>query len=145
MSRMKGDKPITKLIKGKRYDVDRAVELIRWEDKEGEQKETLYRKKTGELFIYRERYDTLLNTKLKPEYAPLDIKTAKKWVEKRFDKETVDKLFNVQKEDDKKKTISCTLSEGCLKQMTYLMEKHDKSRSGLIEMLVEKEYEDFNK
>ena len=145
MPKLKGDKPISKLINGKRYDIDRANELIKWESKDVGQKEALYRKKTGELFLYIERSDDFISAESKSEYIPLDIENARKWVEKRFDKKTADKLFNIPEDKEKKKIISCTFSGSCLKKIQYLMEEYKETRSGLIERLVAKEYEKLKK
>lgn len=113
-----------KVIKGKRYDTETAKEVAcdsysnyrdfaHWT-------ETLYRKSTGEFFLYGEggpmsRYaEPVGQTGWSggEKIIPLSVEAAKEWAEEHLDGDEYEKIFGVIEETGEKKMISLTLPVG---------------------------------
>lgn len=100
-----------KIINGKRYDTETAEEIGFWRTERSVTdfsycEETLYRKRTGEFFLYGEggpsspyahaAYGTMGAGEA---IVPLTEGEAKTWVEQKLDSDTYEALFPVDEED----------------------------------------------
>lgn len=100
-----------KIINGKRYDTETAEEIGFWRTERSVTdfsycEETLYRKRTGEFFLYGEGGPS--SPYAHAEYGmmgageaivPLTEDEAKTWVEQKLDADTYEALFPVEEED----------------------------------------------
>ena len=112
---------MNKIINGKRYDTNRARKVAEYS--EGGVRdfhhftETLYRKKTGEYFIYGEggpasRYAERIeqNTWSGGEkIIPLSVESAKDWAEKYLSADEYEEIFGQVEEDDSRKIVTFSL------------------------------------
>lgn len=96
-----------RIIGGRLYDTDTAEEVGQgrttdeWESWEID--ETLYRKKTGEFFIWRDMFGDgdavdVYNWVIAHRLEPLSLDQAKAWVEKYLEVEEYCELFGVPEE-----------------------------------------------
>lgn len=100
-----------KIINGKRYDTETAEEIGFWRTDRSVTdfsycEETLYRKRTGEFFLYGEggpsspyshaAYDMMGSGEA---IVPLTEDEAKTWVEQKLDADTYEALFPVEEEN----------------------------------------------
>lgn len=109
-----------KIINGKKYDTDTALELGTWENNDlgiNYVLEVLYRKRTGEFFLYCEGGS---NTKYSVQRGsnnwgsgehiiPLDFQSAKLWSEDYLDVDTFEKYFGEVVEDNGKRIVSFSI------------------------------------
>ena len=138
-----------KIIKGKRYDTDSAKEIgYDYFSHPGDftyWRETLYRKNTGEYFLYGEggpasKYAEVVgqNEWMGGEkIIPLSTETAKAWAEEHLTADEYEAAFG-DPEGDEKKTCSFSLSTKAIEKL-----KRDASAAGLslseyVERLIEK-------
>lgn len=115
-----------KIINGKRYDTETAKEVAcdsylyprdfnYWS-------ETLYRKNTGEYFLYGEggpmsKYaeSTGQNQWTGGErIIPLSLEAAKEWAEKHLDGAEYEEIFGAVEEDESKKVVTFSLPESVI-------------------------------
>lgn len=102
-----------KVINGKRYDTETAEFIGRWENIHNSadlqyECEELYKKKTGEFFIYGAggpassfALQTGTNSRSgSSKITPIIENEAKKWVEKYLDGDTYENLFEIEEEDN---------------------------------------------
>lgn len=102
---------MNKRINGKRYSTESAKELGSWSNGYGRSDfkylyETLYRKSTGEFFLYGEggpksQYAERCGDRVYEgeEIRPLTYEEAEKWAEDHLDADTVDQIFGIPDED----------------------------------------------
>ena len=110
-----------KIIRGKRYDTDTAkkvgaayaecqrTDFAYWE-------EELYRKNTGEFFLYGwgrplSKYGKTCGNETSGSEVikPLDLEEAQEWAEKNLDGEEYEQIFGPVEETDAKKTVLFSL------------------------------------
>lgn len=109
-----------KVINGKKYDTDTALELGIWENHDlgiNYVLEVLYRKRTGEFFLYCEGGS---NTKYSVQRGsnnwgsgqhiiPLDFKSAESWAKENLHVEIFEKYFGEVPEDFGKRIVSFSI------------------------------------
>ena len=137
-----------KIINGRKYDTDTAVYLgsyehdfrssFRW------YMEDLYRKKTGEFFIYgeghaaspyaRSSYDGGFD----PGEAirPLSYEEAQAWAEKYLSTDKYEKIFGEVSEDENRTTLSISMASSTAEVARREAAKRDISLSAYIEFLI---------
>lgn len=112
-----------KIINGKLYNTDTAEKIGEWSSNESRTsfyyfEEELYRKKTGEYFLYgyghaaspyAERIDTN-TTGAGERILPLTVKDAKEWAERKLDADEYMKIFGDVSEDGGRTTLTISLS-----------------------------------
>ena len=134
---------MNKVINGKRYDTEKAELVGNWTNghRYGEfqyECEELYRKKTGEFFLYgsggpMSSYAVPSgnnNWTGSSEITPLTIDEAKKWVEKNLDADDYEKYFELEEEGNI--TFSLLLPENLYKKLKEESEKSSKSMKDII-------------
>lgn len=100
-----------KIINGRKYDTETAIEIDSFDDKLGSSnfrhiEETLYRKKTGEFFLYgsggpASKYRVTIGTNWwsgGESIVPLTDDEAKEWAEQHMSAEAYESLFGVVEE-----------------------------------------------
>lgn len=138
-----------KIINGKRYDTDTAKEVGYAEAKCLPSdldwwQETLYRKNTGEFFLYgegnaRTRYakeSGVNNWRAGCRIMPLSVDEAKEWAENQLTADEYEKIFGEIAESTERKTVSFSLSETVIEQIARLAAEKQISKSEVIELLV---------
>lgn len=137
-----------KIINGRRYDTESAREVgfasyshprdfQYWE-------ETLYRKNTGEFFLYgrggpASRYAESLGQSGwtgGAKIIPLNIEAAQKWAEEHMDADEYEKLFGVV-EDDSKKTVTFSLTGAAIEKIARMAAEKGCSKSEVVERLLQ--------
>lgn len=137
-----------KIINGKRYDTETAeyIGSTSWGDGPSDfnhWSEELYRKRTGEFFIYGEggpnsKYSKSLSYNEwsgSEELRPITEDEAKEWVEDYLDGDDYEKLWPVV-EDDSKKTTSIMLSSDAYDKLKKMSADKGLSMSQIIEGMV---------
>ena len=139
-----------KLIKGRRYDTDIAMEIGSYNYGNhgdlGHWSETLYRKRTGEFFIYGEggpmsKYAKSLGQNEwsgSEDIIPVSTEAAQRWAEEYLDGDTVEKVFGVIDDDQSKKITSFSLSEATLEKIARLAAEKGISKSDVVERVFQK-------
>ena len=137
-----------KIINGKRYDTDTAKEL--GYDSYSNRSdfnywcETLYRKTTGEFFLYGEggpnsRYaeSVGLNSWTGGErIMPLSLEEAQKWAEEHLDGDEYEKIFGIVEETAEKRTVTFSLTETAIEKIARLAAENGCTKSEVIEKLL---------
>jgi hypothetical protein len=140
-----------KVINGKRYNTETADRIAQDDGHFGRSdfkwcEETLYRKHTGEYFLYGEGGP--LSKYAAPAYGggresgekitPLSYTEAQKWAEEHLDGEEYDKIFGAVDESDEKRTVAIRLTSGTAEKLKRLAAKKGTSASDVIEDLINK-------
>lgn len=139
---------MNKIIKGKRYSTDSAkamasdefgsvTDFSHWE-------ETLYRKNTGEYFLYGEggpasKYAESVGQNQwrgGEKIIPLSIEAAQKWAEEHLDGTEYEKIFGAVEESATKKTVSLSLSESAIEKIKRSAAEAGMSMSEYVESLL---------
>ena len=97
-------------------------------------KEDLYRKRSGEFFLYIE------GTFIKADIKPLTRVAAIDWVEKHLGKEAMEDLFTVEDSDDKE-TKGFRLSRAMIEQIRIRAEQTKVSQSDVVEAALRQFFE----
>lgn len=138
-----------KIIKGKKYDTNTAVKVAEWDNGLGKSDhhaifETLYKKRTGEFFLYGEGGGlTGYSEKVGDLFTwgekiiPLTVDAAKAWVESHLDGEEYEKIFDCVDEMDGKKVISLSLSIANIEKLKAVSLEKGLSMSALIDKLID--------
>lgn len=140
---------MNKVINGRRYDTDTAREVgyatysnpgdfNHWS-------ETLYRKSTGEYFLYGEggpmsRYATAIGQNQwsgGERIMPLTLGEAQKWAEQHLSADEYEKIFGAINEHDKKRLASFYLPEAAIEKIARSAASQGISKSEVIERLAE--------
>lgn len=139
-----------KLIKGRRYDTDIAMEIGSYNYGNygdlGHWSETLYRKRTGEFFIYGEggpmsKYAKSLGQNEwsgSEDIIPVSTEAAQRWAEEYLDGDTVEKVFGAIDDDQSKKITSFSLSEATIEKIARLAAEKGISKSDVVERVFQK-------
>lgn len=111
-----------KIINGKKYDTETATVVAEWSTPDSwnshtHTEETLYRKKTGEFFIYGEggpqtKYATDMGQgawMMGDKIIPLSFEAARKWAEEHLEVEEYESIFGEVEEDESKSVCSYRL------------------------------------
>ena len=109
--------------------------------------ETLYRKKTGEFFLYgsgnaASKYAEQIEQNTwsgGDEVIPLSYENAQKWAEENLDADDYEAVFGKVEEDDSRKTVGISISTATFEAGKRLASQRGISFSALIESLLEKE------
>ena len=137
-----------KVINGNRYDTSTAK--VVGEDSYSNRsdfgfwEETLYRKSTGEFFLYgaggpASRYATTIGQN---EWSggerimPLSLEAAQKWAEEHLDGDEYEAIFGQIEETAEKRTVTFSLSESAIEKIARMAAEHGCSKSEVIERLL---------
>lgn len=136
------------IIRGKRYDTDTAKEMGStyysnpsdfnyWE-------ETLYRKQTGEFFLYGEggpatKYAVSIGQNQWSggwKILPLTPENAAAWAEENLSADKYEEIFGVVEDDGEKKIATFSLSTAAIEKLRNAAAKRGATMSGIIEDLI---------
>lgn len=139
-----------KIINGKRYDTETAEFIGRWENMYNSAElqyecEKLYRKKTGEFFIYgaggpASSYAVrtgIHNWSGSSKITPITEGEAKKWVEKNLDGDDYEKYFELEEEGNI--AYSFLVPENLYNKLKEKSEKTGKTMKDIIVEALESE------
>lgn len=137
-----------RVINGKRYDTNTATKVAVDEKHTGgfdDWSETLYRKNTGEFFLfgeggpmtqYRKRMEDG-SLGYGEEIIPLSLDGAKRWCEDHLDSDAYEKIFGVVSEDaGSKNTVTIRLSAAAISKLNNIAAETEKPKSDIIEGLI---------
>lgn len=144
---------MNKIINGKRYDTETAQYIHRVENMPDMSNfhwcaETLYRKKTGEFFIYGEgnaasKYARSIGTNSwgsGERIMPMSYSEAKEWAEEHMTADEYENIFGVIDENDDKSPRTYTLTTTTLNQIDKLAAYLVKNKNEIITMAIEQFY-----
>ena len=134
-----------KVINGKMYDTDTATKLASWCNMQDFSNfnyvdETLYKKRTGEYFLYGEggpmtKYavSTGSNSWSGGEMIiPLTLSAAQEWAEEHLDGDDYQKIFGEVAEDDSRTVLSVSLPASVASRIRMMASEKGISVSALI-------------
>ena len=137
-----------KIINGRRYDTDKATRVAFDEKHTGsfdDWSESLYRKNTGEFFLfgeggpmtqYRKRMEDG-SLGYGEEIIPLSLDGAKRWCEEHIAADEYEKIFGYDSEDDgSKNTVTIRLSAAAISKLNNVAAETTKTKSDIIEGLI---------
>lgn len=140
-----------RIIKGKVYDTETAKKLGCYENMQDVSnfnhfEDELYRKKTGEFFLYghggpASKYSRRVesNTWSGGEaIIPLDYDDARAWAEKHLDADEYEDIFGAVSEDEEDHTIHFKLPADLDRKLTDMATECKTSKSDLLRQMVEK-------
>lgn len=140
-----------KIIKGKVYDTETAKKLGCYENMQDVRnfnhfEDELYRKKTGEFFLYghggpASKYSRRVeqNTWAGGEaIIPLDYDDARAWAEVHLDADEYEDIFGAVSEDEEDHTVHFKLSADLDRKLTDMATECKTSKSDLLRQMVEK-------
>lgn len=138
-----------KIIRGRLYDTDTAKEIANWENDAVTPSdfhyytETLYRKKTGEFFVYGEggpasKYAERVFGGYQEgcDIRPLTYEDAREWAEKKMYPDEYLKWFQVSDDIDTKETVTIRLSHAAIDKLRMAASQKDTTSSDIIETLI---------
>lgn len=133
----------------RRYDTETAKEVGSWSNGLSYRdfthvKETLYRKKTGEFFLYgcggpNTHYRRRVGSNEwsgGEDIRPLTIEEAKEWAASRLDGDEFEDIFGPVEEDDAKKTVSFSLRLATIDKIEKIALSKGIKKSEVIDYLV---------
>ena len=137
-----------KIIDGKRYNTKTAKLLASdgtLHDDADWWRETLYRKSTGEYFLYGEggpasRYARKIGQITwtnGSRIMPLTIEEAKKWVKEHRLPSKYGELFGEAAQAEKKKSVMFSLTASAIEKIARIAARDGISKSAVVEMLVQ--------
>ena len=139
-----------KIICGKLYDTEKAKELGFWCNAGSwrdfsHKEETLYRKKTGEFFLYGQggpmtNYAEATGTNSwsgGERIMPLTFQEARKWAEEKLQADEYEAIFGEVTEDESKIQVCYSLSVGTTEKIKRLAAEAGISASAYIDRLVQ--------
>lgn len=140
-----------KIIDGKLYSTETAKALGSYwnglSDRDFNHiNETLYRKKTGEYFLYGEggpmtKYAESIGQNEwsgGEEIIPLSVESARKWAEDKLTADEYEKIFGPSAEDDSKQLISANVKAETYSKLKTMAAESGKPMSAIIDELVAK-------
>lgn len=137
-----------KIINGKRYDTNTAQKMGAFYHLDRRDFhyfwETLYRKTTGEYFLYGEggpasKYAETVGMNEwsgGEKIMPLTVDAAKKWAEDHLDADEYEKIFGEVDESREKKTVTFSLPVGTVEKIKRIAAEQGVSMSELIASLI---------
>lgn len=139
-----------KIINGKVYDTDTAKELGSygnggsWRDF-SHVEETLYRKKTGEYFLYGKggpmtRYAEATGQNQwsgGSRIMPMTYQEATQWAEEHLSADEYEEIFGTVVEDDTKRVVTYNLTVTAAEKLRRMAEQQGVSASELLESLIQ--------
>ncbi len=138
-----------KIINGKVYDTETAKELVSWRNAGSwrdfsHKEETLYRKKTGEFFLYGQggpmtNYAEATGTNSwsgGERIMPLTFAEAREWAEKHLDGDEYEEIFGEVTEDDSRVQVCYSLSAQAAETVKRRAAELGISASAYIEQLI---------
>ena len=138
-----------KVINGKRYDTDAAREIASASSPEGRSdfhwwEETLYRKSTGEYFLYGQggpasKYAESCGQNQwsgGAKIMPVSLETAQKWAEEHLDADAYEEIFGAIEETASKRTVTFSLTEAAIEKIARMAQEQEITKSDVIEKLV---------
>lgn len=137
-----------KIINGKMYNTDTAEKMGTWDNgiygDLDSVEETLYRKRTGEFFLYgsggpRSYYATSTGNNSwsgGAKIIPLTWEAAREWAEKHLDDKNYTQLFGEVSEDDGRTVFALSISTGTLKKIKRAAAQANMSLSQYVENLL---------
>lgn len=137
-----------KIINGRRYDTDSARFIA--EDSYSNRtdfnywSETLYRKNTGEYFLYGEGGPATKYAKSVGQsqwsggerIMPMTLDEAKAWAEKHLDATEYEEIFGTVEEDQTKRTVTFSLTEATIEKISQTAVRNSCSKSEVIERVM---------
>ena len=137
-----------KIINGKRYDTDTATSL--GADSYSNTRdfnywyEELYRKQTGEFFLYGEggaasKYAVSVGQNSwegGSKIIPLSIESAKEWAEEHLSADLYEEAFGEVDEGGEKTTVTIRLTEKAIKELKDMAAAQEKPMSEIVEELI---------
>lgn len=140
---------MNKIIKGKRYDTETAQEMAVWRSPLGPRDffyydETLFRKRTGEYFLYGTGNAKSLYSKCcgqnewcgSEEIIPLTIDQAQKWAEEHCDGDEYEEIFGKIEEGGEKVQVKVYLDKATAQWLKVLAQKEGVSASDMVAKLI---------
>ena len=119
-----------KIINGKKYDTETAQEIETWSNAGSlcdfsHMEETLYRKKTGEYFLFGEggpmtKYAVSEGNNSwsgGSDIVPLTYDAAQEWAEKHLEVDKYEEIFGEVEEDESKTTVTFRLTVSTVERM----------------------------
>lgn len=134
-----------KIINGKVYDTDKAEEMGYWEYSNPSDfhhiSETLYRKRTGEFFIWGEggpmtKYARAIEQNSwsgGQRIMPLSLAEAREWAEEHLDGEDYEKIFGDVVEDDTKVLTAFSLTKTVIERIRREAQENGLTMSAVVE------------
>ena len=135
-----------KIINGKSYDTEKAAEVGCWSNNRsardfGHCTETLYRKRTGEYFLYGEggpmsKYRRAVDQNSwrgGEDITPLTVEEARRWAEENLSADEYEKEFGEVSEDDSRTVLSITMNAGLAEKLRREAAKAEMTLSAYIE------------
>ena len=138
-----------KIIKNKVYDTETAQEVGSWSNGGtwrdfNHIEETLYRKKTGEYFLFGEGG---ANTKYAESVGlnswsggeriiPMTFETASAWAQEKLSWEEYESIFGAVVEDETKKLVAYNLTVSAIEKLKRLSEVQARSASDILNELI---------
>lgn len=139
-----------KIINGKRYDTDGAKEVAMWSNVDNWTdfhfyKESLYRKRTGEYFLYGKgnaasKYAESVGQNCwdsGEEIIPLTEENARKWAEEHLTGDEYEEIFGEVNEDDEDSNYTIKLSPVLNKKLEHAAVEQGISKADIIRKLIE--------
>lgn len=139
-----------KYINGRKYDTETAQAVGSWSNNRSygdfsRCEETLYRKKTGEFFLYGEggpmsRYAKSAGDNSwsgGEEIHPLTFDEAREWAEEQLDGDEYEKIFGEIGDDDTDVLISAVVKASSRDRLRRAVEKTGKTAGQILDELIE--------
>ena len=140
-----------KIIKGKAYDTETAKKLGCYENMQEARnfyyyEEELYRKKTGEFFLFghggpASKYSRHVEQNTwsgGEDIIPLDYDNARAWAEENLDADEYEGIFGAVSEDEEYHTVHFKLPADLDRKLTDMATECRTSKSDLLRQMVEK-------
>ena len=138
-----------KIINGKSYNTESAELVAEWSNNLtyrdfGWVEENLYRKRTGEYFLYgaggpNSRYAEASGSNSwssGERIMPLTYKEAIKWAEDHLDGDEYESIFGAVVEDDSKRTAAYSLSVSAIEALRRMSEEQGRSASEILDAMI---------
>lgn len=135
-----------RIIDGKHYDTEKAAEVGCWSNNRsardfGHCSETLYRKRTGEYFLYGEggpmsKYRRAVDQNSwrgGEDITPLTVEEARRWAEENLSADEYEKEFGEVAEDDSRTVLSITMAASLAERLRREAAKAEMTLSAYIE------------
>lgn len=139
-----------KIIKGRLYDTATAKELGWWENIQDVRNfshfsETLYRKRTGEFFLYGKggpstKYSQRVDQNCwsgGEDIIPVSAENARSWAEEHLDADDYEKIFGPVSEDDEDILITFKASAAQDRKLADVAAERGTSKSELLRSMID--------